>query len=72
MGYELIDTKPKHHSMPDHATMSAEDHSAHLGINQTKSEKLDELRQMKKSIHIVIPFVVLSFLYMILDVGGTQ
>ena len=70
MGYTLLDTKPK--VGIDHTTMSAEDHSAHTGINQSKDEKLQELTHMKKNIQVVIPFVALSFLYMILDMGGTQ
>ena len=70
MGYTLIDTKAK--SQTDHASMSAEEHSAHTGINQSKDEKLQELTHMKKNIQVVIPFVALSFLYMILDIGGTQ
>ena len=69
MGYKLIDTKPKQHSMQDHTTMSAEDHSAHLGINQSKEDKLEEIKDMKGNINIIIPFVVMSFLYMILDIG---
>jgi len=49
--------------------MSGEDHSMHTGLNQSKEEKLKELQSMKQKIFIVMPFVVLSFIYMILDIG---
>ena len=70
MGYELKDhAAPSQHTMPDGTMMSADEHAAHLGMNQTKTEKLEEISAMKKNVNILIPFVVLSFLYMILDIG---
>ncbi len=73
MGYKLIGAAPKvDHSKMDHSKMSADEHAAHLGLNQTKDEKLEEINVMKRNITIVIPFVVLSFVYMVLDIGGTQ
>lgn len=69
MGYQLIGSAPKvDHSKMDHSKMSADEHAAHLGMNQTKDEKLEEIKGMKKNINIIIPFVVLSFVYMILDI----
>jgi len=52
--------------------MSADEHAAHLGMNQSKEEKLEEINNMKSNVYLIIPFVVLSFIYMILDVGGKQ
>lgn len=73
MGYQLIGSAPKvDHSKMDHSKMSADEHAAHLGMNQSKDEKLEEIKGMKRNINIVIPFVVLSFIYMILDIGGKQ
>lgn len=73
MGYQLIGSAPKvDHSKMDHSKMSADEHAAHLGMNQTKDEKLEEIKGMKKNINIIIPFVVLSFVYMILDIWGKQ
>lgn len=71
MGYSLVSTKPKDDAV-DHSKMSPDEHAAHLGINQSKEEKQEELRKIKKNVNIVIPFVVLSFIYMILDIGGMQ
>ncbi len=73
MGYKLIGSAPKaDHNTMNHSKMSADEHAAHLGMNQSKDEKLEEIKGMKKNIAIVIPFVVLSFIYMILDIGGAQ
>lgn len=73
MGYQLIWSTPKvDHSKMDHSKMSADEHAAHLGMNQSKDEKLEEIKGMKKNINIVIPFVILSFVYMILDIGGKR
>lgn len=73
MWYQLIDSTPKmDHSQMDHAAMSPNEHAAHLWINESKDEKLVELKNMKKNINILIPFMVLSFVYMILDIAGMQ
>ena len=73
MGYTLVGSAPKgDHSTMDHSKMSADEHAAHLGINQSKEEKLQEIRGMKRNVTILIPFIVLSFLYMILDMGGRE
>ncbi len=81
LGYQLVQNsnskvqssewKMQHenHIMSDWTMMSGEDHSMHTGLNQSKEEKLKELQSMKQKIFIVMPFVVLSFIYMILDIG---
>lgn len=69
LGYELIDTKVSH---MDHTMMSPEDHSAHLGIHEPKWEKLLEIQNMRKNIHIVLPFILISFIFMIWDIGGIK
>lgn len=73
MGYQLIWSQPKiNHATMDHSKMSADEHAAHLWINQSKEEKLEEIKNMKSNIYLIIPFVVLSFVYMILDIGGKK
>lgn len=47
-----------------------EDHTTHLGVHQSKQDKLNELDVMRSNINIIIPFVWLSFLYMVLDIWG--
>lgn len=73
MWYSLIDRESNVHGLShEDMNMSAEDHSAHLGMTQSKAEKLEEIRGIRKNVNVIIPFVVLSFLYMILDIGGQQ
>lgn len=75
MGYSLKSQEMTHHmpmqqhTMPDGTVMSADEHAAHLGMNQTKIEKLEEISAMKKNVNILVPFVILSFVYMIADIG---
>lgn len=64
--------EPMWYTFVDHASMSADEHAAHLGMTQSKEEKLEEIKEMKKNVRIVVPFMVLSFVYMILDIGGSQ
>ena len=64
LGYSLV--APKEQSM-SHAGMSAADmgmseneHATHLGLNQTKEEKLAELADMKWKVISAIPLTVFS------------
>jgi Cu2+-exporting ATPase/Cu+-exporting ATPase len=61
LGYSLI--------IPEEQTaesmgMSADEHAAHLGLNQTKKEKLAELATMKTQILSVIPLAIFSIFLM--------
>lgn len=44
--------------------MSEDEHAAHLGLNQTKEEKLAELAAMRKKILSVLPLAGISFILM--------
>ncbi len=48
--------------------MSSEDHAKHLGLDQTKNEKLSELKKMRSQILISIPLVVVSVFVMVWDI----
>ena len=58
LGYSLI--------MPTAAEMgmSANEHAAHLGLGQSKDDKLAELANMKKQIISVLPLALISILIM--------
>lgn len=61
LGYSLV--------IPEEQTaeamgMSADEHAAHLGLNQTKKEKLAELATMKYQIISVIPLALFSIFLM--------
>ncbi len=44
--------------------MSADEHAAHLGLNQSKNEKLAEIKDMKTKIISVIPLAIVSIFVM--------
>ncbi|MCR4274684.1 MAG: heavy metal translocating P-type ATPase [Candidatus Campbellbacteria bacterium] len=48
--------------------MSEDEHSAHLGLNQSKKEKLAELADMKSKIISVIPLTIISTIILVWDI----
>lgn len=48
--------------------MSESEHAAHLGLNQTKIEKLAEIQNMRNIIISVVPFAIISILVMFWDI----
>lgn len=61
LGYSLI--------MPEIRTaqsmgMSASDHAAHLGVSQSKQDKLEELASMKTKVLVAIPLTIISLFVM--------
>src|SRR3989338_9739313 len=70
LGYSLV--IPKEHAGHDMSWMSAKEmgmseneHMEHLGLNQSKKEKLAELAKMKKGIQIAIPIAIITAVFMI-------
>ncbi|MBI2030696.1 copper-translocating P-type ATPase [Candidatus Kaiserbacteria bacterium] len=55
LGYSLV--LP---STAEEMGMSAEDHAAHIGLNQSKKEKLAELAEMKTKVTTAIPLAIFS------------
>mgnify|MGYP001599933636 FL=1 len=45
--------------------MSEDEHKIHLGLSQSKSEKLAELKRMKNTLFSVLPIVVITIFVMI-------
>ena len=69
LGYSLV-TETDDTSMLLSASemgMTASEHATHLGLNQSKKEKLAELADMKSKIISVIPLTVISIFIMGLD-----
>src|SRR3989344_4192469 len=58
LGYSLIVP------MAEAMHMSADEHAAHLGISQTKREKLAELKDMRNKVISVMPLAVFSIFVM--------
>ncbi|MEK7588668.1 MAG: heavy metal translocating P-type ATPase [Patescibacteria group bacterium] len=71
LGYSLV--VPMENDMKMSAKdmgMSEDEHKAHLGLNQTKNEKLSELREMKSKLMVAIPLAVFSVFVMAWDILG--
>src|SRR3989344_2418384 len=65
LGYSLV--MPVAHSPSSGLSaesMSVDEHAAHLGISQTKSEKLAELKDMRNKVISVMPIAVFSIFVM--------
>lgn len=61
LGYSLIIPEEK---TAEEMGMSADEHAAHLGLNQSKTEKLKELAEMRGKVISVIPLATLSIFIM--------
>lgn len=44
--------------------MSEDEHAAHLGLNQTKQEKISEIQDMKTKVMSVLPLAIFSIFVM--------
>src|SRR3989344_905391 len=76
LGYSLV-VPPKHDMKNMSANMTAkemgmgeDEHAAHLGLNQSKKEKLAELEDMKTKVMSAIPLAILSALIMGWEILG--
>ena len=61
LGYSLIISEEK---TAEEMGMSVDEHAAHLGLNQSKKEKLKELSEMRSKIVSVIPLAIFSIFVM--------
>ena len=70
LGYSLVVNKKEDHSMhgagmtASEMGMSKDEHAAHLGLNQSKQEKLAELKDMRNKIISAIPLAIISIFVM--------
>jgi len=62
LGYSLIT------ETAESMNMTEDEHKAHLGINQSKKEKLAEIFNMKMKLISAIPFAIISIFIMVWDV----
>lgn len=82
LGYELT---PQHtqimtandikHNQMDHSKMvvdqnNSEDHNGHLGLNQSKEDKLKELLDLRMKVDFVLPITLVVFLLMMWDISA--
>jgi P-type Cu+ transporter len=57
------------HTMPDGSQMSSMDHSEHLGLNQTKEKKLQELARQRELVEFTLPISLLMFVLTFWDIA---
>lgn len=70
LGYSLI--VPMDHSIESMSAssmgMSENEHAEHLGLNQSKKEKLEEIKEMKSKVMSAIPLAIFSVFVMTWDI----
>src|SRR3989344_7982250 len=71
LGYSLV--VPQSHNMTANITasemgMSESEHAEHLGLGQSKEEKLAEIRDMKMKLMSAIPLAIISIFVMSWDI----
>lgn len=71
-GYSLINHQNNNAKGMTHNNSSGNsmDHSAHLGLNQTKDDKLAELADQKKKVEFVMPITILMFVLMLWEIAS--
>lgn len=64
LGYTIIDQEKEAEDM----NMTPEEHANHTGINQSKKEKLDEIKEQKMKVLSSIPLALISLFIMTWDI----
>jgi Cu2+-exporting ATPase/Cu+-exporting ATPase len=69
LGYTLVQDRADDVLMQSAAEMgmSEDEHREHLGLTQSKAEKLAEIKDMRKKVSVSIPLAVFSFLLLIFE-----
>ncbi len=67
LGYSLVMPKMPTPGSASSMGMSEDEHAAHLGLNQSKDEKLLELKAVKRKVQSVIPLAAFSIFIMAWD-----
>lgn len=72
LGYSLQQDTNNSHLMPTGEIMegNAHDHSEHLGLNQTKEQKLEELKIQKNKVEFVLPITITIFILMLWEISA--
>lgn len=69
LGYELIDNQD-HHNHEMSKPEKSIDHAEHVGLNQNKAEKLQELTSLKTKVDFALPLTLLVFAIMMWDIAA--
>ncbi len=68
LGYTLVAPPPVSAPTASSMHMSPSEHAAHLGLNQTKQDKLAEIAVMKSKVLTVLPLAIISIFIMGWDI----
>ncbi|MDE2399979.1 MAG: heavy metal translocating P-type ATPase [Patescibacteria group bacterium] len=69
LGYSLVASDAHNMNMSaSEMGMSEDEHAAHLGLNQSKAEKLAEIKDMRNKVISAIPLAVISIFIMAWDI----
>ncbi len=68
LGYSLIVPQDTSMMSASEMGMSPDEHAAHLGLSQSKQEKLMEIKAMRSKVISAIPLAVISIFVMIWDI----
>ncbi len=69
LGYSLVSSQV-HGLTAQEMGMSADEHAAHLGLNQSKQEKLEEIRSLKQGVLGALPLALVSMFIMGWEIFG--
>ena len=73
LGYSLVipeDTTTPSSPSASEMNMTADEHAAHLGLNQSKKEKLAEVAEMRAKVMSAIPLAIVSVFIMSWDIAA--
>jgi Cu+-exporting ATPase len=73
LGYSFVDTSVNHDSHVQHGLSPSHpgmDYSQHLGLDQTKLEKLKELAELRRKVDFVLPITFLVFVLMMWELAA--
>lgn len=71
LGYRLAIGKKElgQHVMPDGTIMSESEHAEHLGLSQSKEQKLEELKKYKYKVQFTLPLALVVFALMLWEIA---
>ena len=70
LGYTIGPSKESDNMMNNHEHTMSMDHSEHLGLNQSKDEKLQELQALREKVEFIVPITLLIFVLMLWDIAA--
>ncbi|MBP6060792.1 MAG: heavy metal translocating P-type ATPase [Candidatus Pacebacteria bacterium] len=71
LGYSIVVPEEHHNTQSaKDMNMSEDEHKTHLGLGQSKEDKIQELQKMKSKVQFVLPITILVFVLMMWSIGA--